>query len=87
MNTARAIDAARKLGSAALHGDVGELLHQHLDDGYQIVQQGRIARAYTAGMTFADQVDDCDVASIRSGDVLLDDAVRWVHLKRARNSA
>jgi hypothetical protein len=57
-------------------------------EGYRIVQQGRVLRPYAgAGDTFADRVEDCRIALIKSGDVLLDDDERWVHMQRKTDAA
>jgi hypothetical protein len=82
----RPVGGRRALGNAPLFGDVQKLVEQRLADGYEILQRGVIARPYKrgAGVTFADQVNDCNVAMILSGDVLLDDGSQWVHLRRRR---
>lgn len=83
----RPVGGPRALGNAPLHGNVAQLLEERLAEGYEVVQQGVIARPYEHGMSFSDQVDDCNVALIASGHVLLDDGERWIHLRRPRSAA
>ena len=64
-----------------------EELEAALADGYEVVQEGRVLIPFEAKYpkpSFADRVEGCNVGLIGSGDKLLDDDTRWVHLRPSR---
>jgi hypothetical protein len=65
--------------------DLDAQVKQALTDGYEIVQQGRVLipfRPVTKKPSFSERVEGCNALLIVSGDLLLDDDERWVHLRR-----
>jgi hypothetical protein len=63
-----------------------DLIASREEEGYEVVQSGRISRPYEHGVTFAERAEGCNVSLIESGDALVDDEERWVHMKRKRKS-
>lgn len=63
-------------------------------DGYEIVQQGRVLKPPALGLSFVDRVEGFRIGMLGAypaptyrsqfDNRLLDDAERWVHLRRPR---
>jgi len=60
---------------------IGEQIREREAQGYRVIQSGRVREPGRPGTTFADRVEGCTVSLIRSGDVLLDNDERWVHMQ------
>lgn len=72
----------RTIGDLSLDDQIAGRLAK----GYEIVQQGRVLIPYEEKYpkpSFAERVEGFKVSLNRSGDVLLDDDERWVHMRKS----
>jgi hypothetical protein len=53
------------------------------EEGWEIVQEGRVLRSAAPGLSFFERVQGCAIGRVKSGDMLLDSDTRWFHLQRS----
>jgi hypothetical protein len=66
--------------------NIDEQVAAALADGFEVVQQGRVLIQYDPArrpkLDFTARVEGCNAGIIGSGDKLVDDDERWVHLRK-----